>query len=67
MKNTNTKSLADFAPALLEALRNITHPMASEDDLHAAVELLDEIDAARKAASDAAFVKAALADDSLWD
>lgn len=56
---TNTPTLADFAPALLQALRNIAHPMATEDDLHDAIELLEEIDAARKAASDAAFIKAA--------
>lgn len=44
---TKNKTLADFAPALLQALRNIAHPMASEDDLQDAVELLDAIDAAR--------------------
>ena len=58
---TTPKTLADFAPAMLQALRNLAHPMASDDDLHDAVELLDEIDTARKAASDAAFVKAASA------
>lgn len=58
--DTNTKTLADFAPALHQALLSLTHPMASEDDLQDAVELLDEIKAARKAASDAAFLDAVL-------
>jgi hypothetical protein len=54
------KTLADFAPEMLIALRSLVHPMASEQDLQDAVELLDAIDAARKAASDAAFIAAAL-------
>ncbi len=60
--NTNTNTtLADFAPALLEALRNITHPSACDDDQRDAVELLAKIDAARKVASDAAFLDAVMA------
>jgi hypothetical protein len=60
--NTNTdtpKTLADFAPEMLAALRAITHPMAADDDLQDALALLAEINAARKAASDAAFISAA--------
>jgi hypothetical protein len=56
---------------MLAALRAITHPMAADDDLQAALALLAEmdaarheqiayIDAARKAASDAAFIAAAM-------
>ena len=63
MKTNTPKTLADFAPALLEALRNITHPSACDEDLQDALALLAEIKSARKAASDAAFVKAALAAD----
>lgn len=63
MKTNTSKTLADFAPALLEALRNITHPSTCDEDLQDALALLAEIKAARKAASDAAFVKAALAAD----
>ena len=44
--NTNTPTLADFAPALLEALRNITHPSACDEDLQDALALLAEIEAA---------------------
>jgi hypothetical protein len=61
--NTDTpKTLADFAPEMLAALRAITHPMAADDDLQDALALLAEIDAARKAASDAAFIAAAMPD-----
>ena len=57
---TNTlKTLADFAPALLQALQNITHPMSSDDDMQDALALLGEIKAARKAAIEAAFIEAA--------
>ncbi len=63
MKTNTPKTLADFAPALLQALQMVTHPMASDEDLQDALALLAEIKAARKAASDAAFVKAALAAD----
>ena len=51
-------TLAPFAPAMFDALRAITHPMASDKDLQDALELLAEINAARKSASDAAFVSA---------
>ena len=44
--NTPKTTLADFAPALLEALRNITHPSACDEDLQDALALLDEIEAA---------------------
>ena len=43
--NTNTPTLADFAPALLQALRNITHPSACDEDLQDAIALLADIDA----------------------
>jgi hypothetical protein len=46
--NTDTpRTLADFAPEMLAALRAITHPMAADDDLQGALALLAEIDAAR--------------------
>ena len=53
--NTNTKTdpvaawatLAPFAPAMFDALRAITHPMASDGDLQDALDLLAEMDAAR--------------------
>ena len=51
-------TLAPFAPAMFDALRAITHPMASDKDLQDALELLAEINAARKSASDDAFVSA---------
>ena len=57
-ETTTPKTLADFAPDLHLALLSLTHPMASDEDLHDALELLEEIKAARKAASDAAFVAA---------
>jgi hypothetical protein len=60
MKNDTPKTLAEFAPALLKALRNITHPSACDDDLQDALALLDAINAARKAASDAAFIAAVM-------
>ena len=60
MKTNTSKTLADFAPALLEALRNITHPSACDEDLQDALALLAEIKAARKAASDDAFLDAVL-------
>ncbi len=63
MKTNTPKTLADFAPALHQALLSLTHPMASDEDLQDALALLAEIKAARKAASDAAFVKAAKAAD----
>ncbi len=63
MKIDTPKTLADFAPALHQALLSLTHPMASDEDLQDALALLAEIKAARKAASDAAFVKAAKAAD----
>jgi hypothetical protein len=46
--NTDTpRTLADFAPEMLAALRAITHPSACDDDLQDALALLAEIDAAR--------------------
>lgn len=59
-ETTTPKTLADFAPEMLRTLRNITHPMASESDLQDALALLAEINAARKAASDDAFLDAVL-------
>jgi hypothetical protein len=61
--NTNTPTLADFAPALHQALLSLTHPMASDEDLTHALNLLAEIKAARKGASDAAFIRATAVDD----
>jgi hypothetical protein len=57
-ETTTPKTLADFAPEMLRTLRAITHPMASDGDLQDALDLLAEINAARKSASDAAFVSA---------
>jgi hypothetical protein len=56
-------ALAPFAPEMFDALRAITHPMASDEDLQDALALLAEINAARKAASDSAFIKATAVDD----
>lgn len=57
--NTDTpRTLADFAPEMLAALRAITHPMASDDDLQNALDLLAEIDAARH--EQVAFIAAAM-------
>jgi hypothetical protein len=53
-------ALAPFAPEMFDALLALTHPMAADDDLQDALALLAEINAARKAASDAAFIAAAL-------
>jgi hypothetical protein len=53
-------ALAPFAPEMFDALRAITHPMASDEDLQDALALLAEINAARKAASDAAFIAAVM-------
>ena len=59
--NTDTpKTLADFAPEMLAALRAITHPMAADDDLQGALALLAEIDAARH--EQVAFIAAAMPD-----
>ena len=62
-------ALAPFAPEMFDALLALTHPRASEQDLQDALDLLREIriktarcrtSAARKAASDAAFIAAAM-------
>jgi hypothetical protein len=39
-------ALAPFAPEMFDALRAITHPMASDEDLQVALDLLAEINAA---------------------
>lgn len=60
--NSNSNSVfAPFAAAMYDALLSLSHPMASDEDREDALDLIAEIQATRKSASDQLFLAAALA------